>query len=664
MGHKIRFFFRTLTLNSILHDFLARFQSESETPLQLTQPHREISLLAVGEEEELAVLAETLGREIPLSIFLTQSGIQPADEKDNDGNSVAQPRPGNPSGPGWTAGFRLPPCPRCLRQAEEHFQAGRTELNIHCAICSRSNPAACQVKLAPSGPLRFEPTPATAAVPDPRAQHTFLAQAAGRLAQGQALTIISPTGTATVSSQPATARNQLQVLITDPRSIPNHWLCGDDELLRLAAWEKPLVILHPSEHAQQSYQLPSAPLPVGLADDLGYWYLSRHLQNLEVPLLFLTEIQAAHQRPLLFTDHGQCWLLSGTRAITPLLAPLNFTPELTGSSSPDGFRVTVRQPKSAVGNHISQGAGSATVVLEENHPAVASEKSFDQPSQPDLHRQAFAGFLATTPTTPAFGRVFGITLTFEPDGMALLAARAEKETAIILSSPAHYQPIKASTIIAQIAGLDPQGMRLWGNFSRHFPERRQAVKALEPPLQITALGDLCALLLLLCGQPADTPMAAQQRFLELAAQTTPGRSPQLELIREEDRFVLDHRLLCRSAMSYALAGATPAAICRGFLESLAERLARCIWEQTPPGSAPQVALCTPLCLHPAFFQAIRRQGNSDFLLPPPPVPLNSLPTIGRLWDQPSSSDHPPLPAARPSSPARRELLKNALDIFK
>ncbi|ADH85602.1 hypothetical protein [Desulfurivibrio alkaliphilus] len=660
MGHRIRFFFRTRCLNSVLYDFLARAQAESEHAVELARNHGETNLLATGNEKELAELAETLGQEIPLSIFLSQSGILPADQESGPdlGNLVGQP-PENPLAPGTTK-VALPPCPRCLRLAEEHFLAGRAEFNHRCRICLAVDSANQQLVFTPPGTLEVQSCPtADHDRPDPRQQHALLAKAADLLAQGRQLTIITSAGSTTASLQPPAGRHQLQVQVTDPQSLPDHWLCGDDQLLLLAAWEKPLVMLHPSDLTREKHRLPDTPLPVGLADDLCLWYLGRHLQELSVSLLFLAPQQQKQPRALIHTEHGECWLLTGHRAIMPLLVRLNRPPGHNRRAEQNGYCATTSPCSSispATGNDAT--LNDAVALLAQRQPATD-----DQPGFPARHHQAFAGFLATTPSEAVGGRVFGISLALPAAGVALLATDGRGEQEIIIPAPTAGQPLTAAGIIAQIAELDPQAQRLITNFAHRYPDRWQALQELDQPLQVAALGDLCSLLLLLCGQQAGPDHSAPQHFLDLAARATPGRSPQLEMTREDDQPAFDHRLLCRSAMSYTLAGATPAAICRGVLESLAERLARGIWAHAEPAFSPQVALCTPLCLHPAFFQAIRRQGGKDFLLAPPPVPLASLPAIGRLLHSPAP-DAQPLPATAPADKERRALIKNALDVFK
>ena len=633
MAPEICFTFHTSRAATPLPAFIRKIIAEFPLSYNLREEKNRISLQADGPEEELAALADALGRELPLSILLTASEITPAAGPLKP--SRERPVPADEPPPPPTAA-KLPPCPRCLIQAETNFRAGLSRLTADCELCDRQ---------------ATEPEPLTGLFPPAQAQSfnnpadytTLFSQAAQYLAAGHPLDLDSPRNgrlTATVKPQGPIA----QVLITDPTAIPLFWQCGDEELLLLAALEKPLVRLEPSRRTLDEYKLSSRPLAVGLADELFYWYLGRHLQEAGVPLLFLSSVPATADpsgarlswgepprptgavpsnlgRPLMLVLDRQRWLLSGCRGLPPI-------------------------PPS---------------------PTVAA------PGSPARHLQGYRGFLATTPEpTEVKSKLFGISLLPGPQGLALLTGN-HRQTAMVLAAlaPEKARPIRE--ILKAVASLDEAAQRLCRNYAARFPRRWQTLQQAPQPWRLDDLAKLGALVARLAGggaeddsAPAAAPTTAPavgsyQIFLELAATMVPGRSPRLELAGERENELGDLHHLLRSAMSYALAGADPAAICRGCLESLAERLAAMIWSHCGPDSPPRVALCSELALHPAFLAAIRGQGGPDFLLTPPPWPLDALPALAEAADQ--GRQEATNPAQLPPDDDRRAALRSLFGLL-
>lgn len=662
MPHEIRFFFRTGIDNSRLAGFLARFQAQSPLPSRLEQQGREISLLARGTPEELAQLAEELGREIPLSIFLRESGLVVVPQPQETGAQnewLELTAEQNLTLPSSSPLPPLPPCPRCLQRAEDNFQAGRVDLAGGCRLCQPPPADAGYLSFAPSnGQLKLEHQPkqnvAAPNSPDPEAQHGILAAAAARLAEGDCLQLETTAGTFSLAADPASLPSRQHnrpgsyvVQLTSLRAMPEYWHCGEDELLRLGALEKPLVLLPPTEKAMQQYRLPPLNLPVGLADNLPSWYLGRHLEAKGIPLLFITEQAAIRHRPRVLVDGAKTWLLGGERALLPLQLALNFAPQRHTPVEHEQVRLSLSSPPQTTGK-ATDSRHDATTTVRLTTVAATPTTTGGQPWPPGRHRQDFTAFLATAPelTQPAAKgdqQLFGISLQREPGGMALLTASKIPLSRILMDCPA-APPLTCGRILSQVAELDHEAQRLLANYARRYPRHWQNLEGQTNTLRVDSLADLGTMLLALCRpEEGDSPPSAAD-FFALAAHFTPGRSPLLELGGEDHDALLDHRRLLRSVISYTLAGATPAALCRALLESLAERLARRIWEETPPGHQPRVALCTPLCLHPAFFPALRRQGGENFLLAPPPLPLTSLPAIGQLWPAPpTTATEQPLP---------------------
>lgn len=570
MSPEICFTFHTRIAATPLPAFIRRIVADFPITYHLREEPSRIILQASGPEAELAALAEVLGRELPLSIFLTASEITAVDALPEAiaAGSLTMERPAN---------FVPTPCPRCLVTAEENFQAGRAVLDADCDLCG--------IKPATSAPLAAVfPAGERQISADPATRADLFRQAAEHLAADLPLSLYTPQNGWLI----ATAKPQKrisQVMITDPTLLPAYWQCGDDELLLLAALEKPLVRLEPTSRCLEEYNLPARPLPVGLADELFYWYLGRHLQTAGLPLLFLAAaseppINAAAllsqegtpplsaRRPLMVTVDRQRWLLSGGRALPAVPAPTK-TPAQTPS---------------------------------------------------DRHLGRYRGFLAATAagTEPAGEKtkLFGISLLPGPQGLALLEGNSpETARVFLLSAATTLRP--AEEILAAVAALDEAASRLCDNYAARFPQRWQALQNTQQRWQLDDPEQLWALVATLAGVTGEL-------FLELAATMTLGRSPRLELSGKKENEVGDLHRLLRSTMSYTLAGASPAAICRGCLESLAERLAAMIWSRSGPESQPRVALCSELALHPAFLGAILRQGGPSFLLPPPPLALDAL----------------------------------------
>ena len=735
MSHKIRFFFRTRTGNNPLFGLISRLMSASPLLHQLEYSAGEISLLAEGTEEELATLADQLGRDVPLSIFLEQSGITAVapetwvPQAGGDGREGQRPgamaatKPAHETAravgiapfPDRAGISDLPPCSRCLLRAEADFLRGRGLSAGNCNLCGSSGRQGLRLDLdSPSGKLRLDriAPPDQPASQPAAAWFRILAQASQLLAAGRRLTISLPGEqflTAAISPQtldtgaPArpsreanratsstTASGQdyptaiAEVLVTTPETLPEYWHCGEDELLLLAALEKPLLLLEPSAESQHRYQLAPRPLPVGLAGDLFFWHLGCHLRALDIPLLFLAaQTVAPSCRPLMITDRQNRWLLSGHRAVLPALVPLNFGPDYQLCEAHGPVAVSIYQHPTA--------AAPKTAVP----PALLLTRSTTRPANADQagpvnHRQVFRAFLATSAAsqlsradlaTTGPGSIFGITLYPYANGLTLLEL-APDQGINILAAPAASRPQYPAAILAGLADLDDQSRRLLANFAAHHPDRWYLLQTWPTPIRTDNPADLWRLLLLIGGEeqesaplPGDStnldwtgfiparsgPIA---HFLHLAALGNPGRSPRLEMAANHDPWRLDERRMLRSALSYALGGAGSAALCRGWLESLAEWLSRIIWEQAGPDSTPRVALCSELCLHPAFFSAIRLQGREDFLLPPPPLPLDCLPAIGRLWDpgQDDQGADPPTQRAV-ADDDRRAALKSAFGLF-
>jgi hypothetical protein len=712
VSHKIRFFFRTRTGNSPLFDLISRLISSSSLPHQLDYSTGEISLLAEGSAEELAALADQLGREVPLSIFLEESGITAVTPE----TLVAQARADDIAPFPDRAGINeLPPCPRCLLRAEADYLRGQSLPADNCNLCGGAGRQGLRLELdSPGGKLRL----ARIAPPDQPASQPaaawfgILAQAAQLLAAGRRLDISLPgeqflaaavapqnldTGapakpsreadrdtSAAQASEPDYPTAISEVLVTIPETLPEYWHCGEDELLLLAALEKPLLLLEPSPENQQRYQLAPRPLPVGLAADLFFWHLGRHLRALDIPLLFLANrSETPRCRPLMLADRQNRWLLTGHRAVLPLLVPLNFGPDLQPGAAHGPVTVSIHQHPTAA---TPKTAASPALLLTRSTTRPADV----EPSGPVNPRQVFRAFLATSTAsnlsrtelaTTGPGSIFGISLYPYPNGLTLLELAPDQEIKILVA-PDVSRPQHPSAILAELAELDDQARRLVANFATHHPDRWQRLQTWPTPIRIDNPADLWLLLLLIGGEeqentplpdgttsldctgfpPAESGPIAH--FLRLAALVNPGRSPRLEMAANHDPWRLDERRVLRSALSYAVGGVGSAALCRGWLESLAEWLSRIIWEQAGPDSTPRVALCSKLCLHPAFFNAIRNQGREDFLLPPPPLPLDCLPAIGRLWDA-SQADPGADPATQRAvaNDDRRAALKSAFGLF-
>ena len=735
MSHKIRFFFRTRTGNNPLFGLISRLMNSSPLPHQLEYSAGEISLLAEGTEDELAALADQLGRDVPLSIFLEQGGITavapetrvpPAGADGRKGQrpeTMAPAKPAlNPARAGGIAPFpdraginELPPCPRCLLRAEADFLRGRGLPAENCNLCGGAGRQGLRLHLDyPGGKLRLErmAPPDQPASPPAAAWFGILGQAAQLLAAGRQLDISLPGEqflTAAIAPQtldiefPAGPSREAdrdtslaktsepdyptaitEVLVTTPETLPEYWHCGEDELLLLAALEKPLLLLEPSPESQQRYQLAPRPLPVGLAGDLFFWHLGRHLRALGIPLLFLANRpETPYCRPLMLADRQNRWLLTGHRAVLPVLVPLNFGTDHQSGDAHGSVTVSIHQHPTAA---TLKTATPPALLLTRSTTRPANV----EPSGPVNHRQLFRAFLATSTAsqlsredlaTTEPGSIFGISLYPCANGLSLLELAPDQEIKILVA-PEVSRPQHPAAILAGLAELDDQARRLVANFAAHHPDRWQHLQTWPTPIRIDNPADLWLLLLLIGGEEQEpTPLpdgttsfdctgflpaksSPITHFLQLAALVNPGRSPRLEMAANHDPWRLDELRMLRSALSYAVGGAGSAALCRSWLESLAEWLSRIIWEQAGPDSSPRVALCSPLCLHPAFFSAIRSQGREDFLLPPPPLPLDCLPAIGRLWDASQADQGADPPAQRAvADDDRRAALKSAFGLF-
>mgnify|MGYP005839349983 CR=1 FL=1 len=671
--HKICFSFILSRNTGVISTFIRHIISDSGLPHRWLDSAKEIRLIVVGGEDKLAALADKLGRELPLSIYLESSAVTPVakdpspDENNNEYQSrdpvppheklaVEHPEPPGP----------VSPCPRCLSLAEESFKAGRAGELEPCGICLGSKPGRWH--------LTFLPSPSKAAPPGKSAHETLeirdeegernsasLFYAAELLAQGYTLAITDPEGrTIYAGNTPAALPSPPNMVqINSPTALPRLWRCGEAELMLLAALEKPLIRLEPTPEARQEYNLANRPLPVGLAPDLFFWYLGRYLHQLDIPQLFLREPGETH-RPLVMANNG----VTGTR---------HGTPWIISQTTPYGGMVW---------------SNSFTV---NHHAPCKGLRWAETPIEPAHHLRAFQLFLAHSANSPQpeeEQNCFGISLYPNPGGVMLMGVDSRKELGIISSLPTG-RARSIFTIFKEIEELDREASRLLANFFRHYPERRRALFELKLELNPESLAHLWLLLLFLSGAEDDCRattgeldncgQAATEKFLTLAAEAIPGRSPRLETVRPGEKKLLDHRLLLRSALSYTLAGTTPAALCRGFLESLGERISQIIWEHAPLEHAPQVALCSELCLHPAFFNAVSRQGGESFLLAPPPWPINTLAT--NAPDTIAFEEQPPrchLPANNPLSPGgtgnmsqsenpdqqRRNALKSAFGMLK
>ena len=727
MSPSLDFIFNTLAPTPLPY-FIHRLVANSTLPWQLAETTERIILRVSGPERTLAELADRLGAELPLSVWLTASRVEPT------APDAAPLEPPTPTTSPPRPAADLPPCPRCLATAEANFQAGKADLAAPCGLCRRpaeggnelwalnaALAAAMADDLSASGA-----SPATAQQNqadlegNPEACARLCQLAAQRLAAGRTLILPGPAQhrlTAirhppdkppsngdnripppTNTPDPANAygplarqatesdqdlqRNQLstvamlaagleqneQILVTDPAALPTFWQCGDDELMLLAALEKPWVRLEPTPGAAADLGLPPRPLPVGLPATLSSWYLARHLRHLRVPMLLLQTPAAAPaaKRPLMLALDGRRWLLSN-----------NF-------------------PRPAT-------AGQPLPATTANPP---DQQATTAPANPEQHRQAYRGFLkaATNHNQSADAgngkrRLFGISLLAAPQGLALLTGDQSRPQ--IVATLPHHRPQTAAAILQAIGRLDEAGGRLCHHYAARFPRQWQALQELTMPWQPDNPAHLWALTLLLAspdsgaalldasslnsapnlpsaglgdrvaaskGQNTATPqlplpVAGARLFLRLAATITTGGAPRLETAASQEGPLLDHLLLLRSAMSYTMADAEPAAICRGCLESLAERLATLIWQHCGPADLPQVALCSKLALHPAFLTAIRHQGGTDFLLAPPPVALDTLADWPDWADQADRMDRA---ATEPLTPEqdRRQALRSLFGLFE
>lgn len=534
---RIAFKFRYLHGNGLFARVLEEVRTRSKLPVELYRAGEEYRLEASGTQEELESLAEQVSVLAPQSLFLRGYAVEASDGSEGD---VLRGQPDAP--------HQIPCCPECERKV-----VGSLDPFEPCSVCGFSDTV-----------LGLEDLCAHAGIDTKDAAVLFRELGERLIAEGS-LSLPTYNGIRRFSLLGSDdSGKEGGVLLCDPANISADWVITQGELDALMTIEKPSIRLKPKLKFRAEHALSEPFYPVFFADDTVTLALAaavsrRGIASLLCDPLPPLRVAAAgkdhaiirigrdmapwHHRMVL--HHPSCCTFGGERAsggpegvlLHPPGEPLpqrcvRFVPvgELSPSANPVYFEPAHAALRSVVLEHDLQQRRLCGIYLSREH------------------RSQICSFSPKIGYTP-------------------MAAFSEEG----LSSPA--------ALLASIAGMDESGGRLVANYQKTFPRECALIAhaRFDGGEQASALERLWAMAALFIGLWEGGNVREGCERLEAASLEFTGKSgPRIDykVIGSEGGYLLDPRPAIRSAMSFKLAGVDGYLLSYGFIDSLADFIAR------------------------------------------------------------------------------------------
>ena len=515
----IAFKFKYIHDNGLLVRLASRITDLSSLEINLARDGDMFFIESHGEQTELEELAGLISSIIPQSLFLLESSVSEIEgftQKNDDEKKLSS--------------LNIPYCIECQNTITQTLK-----IPSICSVC---------------GDVEEEF----------KEDFTALAE---ELIEKKELDLKTLNGVRRFSLLETKEEQNSSLLICDPSDISKDFLLTQGELNALMMIEKPSVRIKPKVLMHHEHELLKPMYDVFFADDKVTLALSTALAKKGVRAVYCSD------RPSL-------------KVATALNE--NLIIEAGGDMLPWSHSFTNKVPLSCNFNGYHSYVDADGLTLDNS----ANKKEKKSVEFVDLHNNTKSD--NNIPFEPAHGALRSVVLEHDLGAQSLaMIYLSKKNTSQICSySPKigyltmvnftdnYLESPKA--MLDAIESMDDGGKKLIANYKKQFPELFETLlnTKMEVDSKSSTLEKLYGIAAHCIGLTTDTNYKFASEYLEATALEFQGKSgPRIDykVLKQENGFELDTRLVIRSCISFRLAGVDEYLVSFGFMDSLADFIA-------------------------------------------------------------------------------------------
>ncbi len=533
----IVFKFTYIHNNGLLNRIFEEISLLSNVAIKHYQDENRFRLEASGNQPELEQLAELVSSMLPQSLFLLTSSVEEIVERSNITSTKDN-----------VVDYQIPYCPSCQNKVIDTLDP----FNL-CNVCGFTNQK-----------LSFEDISDGVLNENSGNIEEYFLNLADELIEKEEIELLTYNGKRRFSLLTTPEKKNSSILICDPSNISKYFDITQGELNALMLVEKPSIKLKPKRMFYLENELIKPMHKVFFADDKITLALSTALSKKGVISVYCDNPPSLKVSSSL----GENFIINSGRDMLPW--SYKTTNNKTICCSIDNFRACINKDELMV--DVKEN------IMPTNNIELVP-KNIQKKSEGSVQ------------FTLSHGALRSVVLENNLDGKSLCHIYLSKEKSsnicsysakIGYLSMVDFLEDSLSTpknMLESIASMDDEGERLINNFKTSYPEIYNNLLSIEANVKenssmITVLWAMAAYVI---GLTTTSDVDTACEYLEANALEFQGKSgPRIDhkVMKTEEGYKLDPRLVIRSAISFKLAGVDDYLLSFGFVDSLADFIAQ------------------------------------------------------------------------------------------